>query len=358
MSATARWSRAFRRPRLRPGSVPRISLFRRLRPSQTAVAERNADDLFAEIEALVARNREQRDPALERQILKLRHEAGARLAGSGGGAEFPEPAFDQLGNGTERPEISPSELTPELLRAGILRDGALLVRGLIDREEALAFAGEIEAAFAARAAGPGRADDGYYEEFEPGPPVDLEGEREFVTDGGLWATDSPKLMFAMLEAFARSGLDDVIHGYLGEPSAISIQKCTMRKVNPDSGSGWHQDGAFLGDVRALNVWLSLSRCGDLAPGLDIVPRRLDEIVPTGTEGAYFDWSVAPDMVERVAGPDGVVRPIFEPGDVLLFDEMNLHSTAADPAMPNPRYAIESWFFGLSRFPSDFVPIAC
>ena len=52
-----------------------------------------------------------------------------------------------------------------------------------------------------------------------------------------------------------------------------------------------------------------------------------------------------------------MRPIFEPGDVLLFDEMNLHATAADPSMPNPRYAIESWFFGLSGFPPQYVPIA-
>ena len=81
------------------------------------------------------------------------------------------------------------------------------------------------------------------------------------------------------------GLRQVIRGYLGEVPAISMQKCTMRKVDPDSGSGWHQDGAFLGEVRALNVWLSLSRCGDLAPGLDVISTRLDEIVPTGTEGA-------------------------------------------------------------------------
>ncbi|MDQ5834632.1 MAG: phytanoyl-CoA dioxygenase family protein, partial [Actinomycetota bacterium] len=165
------------------------------------------------------------------------------------------------------------------------------------------------------------------------------------------------VMFEMLEAFERTGLRQVIHGYLGERPAISIQKCTLRKVDPDSGSGWHQDGAFLGDVRALNVWLSLSRCGDEAPGLDVVPKRLDRIVPTGTEGAAFDWSVSPQVVEQVAAPEGVIRPIFEPGDVLLFDEMNLHSTGVDPAMPNSRYAIESWFFGLSGFPNEYVPLA-
>ncbi len=67
--------------------------------------------------------------------------------------------------------------------------------------------------------------------------------------------------------------------------------------------------------------------------------------------------MSPQVVDEVAASTGVVRPIFEPGDVLLFDEMNLHATAADPSMPNPRYAIESWFFGLSGFPAEYVPIA-
>jgi len=333
--------------------------FRRQRESSTTVTLRDPEAIFAEIAELSERNRSDRDPALERKILALRHEAGAQLAGrANSDARFPEPAYDELvsANGSGIAEVRPEQVTPQLVRAALLRDGALLVRGAVDRDQALGFADEIEAAFAARSGGNGA--EGYYEEFDPGPQVDLTGERGWVTEGGLWAADSPKLMFDMLDAMRACGLDRVIHGYLGETPAISIQKCTMRKVNPDSGAGWHQDGAFLGEVRALNVWMSLSRCGDLAPGLDIVPKRLTEIVPTGTEGAIFDWSVAPDVVERVAGPEGVLRPIFEPGDVLLFDEMNLHSTAADPSMPNPRYAIESWFFGLSGFPSEYVPIAC
>jgi hypothetical protein len=43
--------------------------------------------------------------------------------------------------------------------------------------------------------------------------------------------------------------------------------------------------------------------------------------------------------------------------VLLFDELCVHSTAAEPEMPNTRYAIESWFFGTSVFPADYAPLA-
>ena len=64
-----------------------------------------------------------------------------------------------------------------------------------------------------------------------------------------------------------------MRGYLGEPPLLSVHKTTLRKADPSVGGAWHQDGAFMGDVRALNLWLSLSRCGDEAPGLDIVPRR-------------------------------------------------------------------------------------
>jgi hypothetical protein len=52
-----------------------------------------------------------------------------------------------------------------------------------------------------------------------------------------------------------------------------------------------------------------------------------------------------------------VRPIFEPGDALFFDEMFLHQTGSDPSMPNPRFAIESWFFGGTAFPGDYAPLA-
>lgn len=102
------------------------------------------------------------------------------------------------------------------------------------------------------------------------------------------------------------------------------------------------------DIRSLDVWVALSHCGDIAPGIDLVGRRLDEIVERGTEGAYLEWTVGPGVVERVA--DGrVVRPVFEAGDALLLDHMNLHRTATGPEMTHDRYAIEAWFFAPSTY---------
>lgn len=273
----------------------------------------------------------------------------------------PKPAFRQLPNGSSLPAVEPSQLTPELLRAGILTHGCLRVTGLLGREQALGMAAEIDAAFEARAASKagGPAPDGYYEEFEPDPGyAGVDPQRPWIeAGGGVLAVDSPKVMFDMFSALDRVRWRDLVTDYLGESALISAQKCTLRKADPAVSGAWHQDGAFLGQVRSLNLWLSLSRCGDEAPGLDIVPRRFDRLVRRGGEGTSLAFAVSQATAEDVAGDVGILRPIFEPGDALLFDDLFLHQTAADPQMPNPRYAIESWFFGKSGFPTGYTPLA-
>jgi hypothetical protein len=325
-------------------------------------AGRSTEELLAEIEELTAQNREHPDEQREIRLVELRHAAGIRLHDDPKpDAAYPEPAFDQLPdrNG-DLAGVPPERLTPELIRAGILRDGCLLIRGLVDPGTAEGIARDIDRSFEARDASldGGAGDPAFYSEFVPAPAFRESLGRDWIAGGGgLWAADSPHLLFEMLDTFERAGLTEAIRGYLGEPPVISVQKCTLRRVDPDAGRGWHQDGAFMGDVRALNVWISLSRCGDEAPGMDVVPRRLDQIVPTGTEGATFDWSVSEQVAQEAAGDVGVLRPIFEPGDVLLFDEMFLHSTAAEPEMRKSRWAIESWFFGASASPAEYSPLA-
>jgi hypothetical protein len=113
----------------------------------------------------------------------------------------------------------------------------------------------------------------------------------------------------------------------------------------------------MGEVKALNLWLALSHCGDDAPGLDLVPRRLESHVRTETDEAMMTNQVSQRIAEEAAGGRPIVRPIFEPGDAILFDELFLHKTASEPSMRRPRYAVENWFFGASAFPSDYVPLA-
>ena len=324
------------------------------------LADGSREELFAEIRRLTEVNRADRDVEIERRLLRLRHLAGIRLIDEPErDPEYPTPDTDGLPEADGLPDFSPRDVTPELLRAAILRDGCMIVRGLVDRDVALAFADELDRGFAEREAidAGGSAQPGYYEEFAADERFQQLTRPWIKEGGGLLAADSPLLAFGMLEMFDAARVPELVGGYLGEPTAMSVNKTTLRKAEPSVVGAWHQDGAFMGDVRSLNLWLSLSRCGDDAPGLDIVPRRLDYLVETGTEGTFVPHQVSAAKAEEAAGNVPIVRPIFEPGDAVFFDDLCLHQTASDPSMPNPRFAIESWFFGGSGFPAAYAPVA-
>jgi hypothetical protein len=319
------------------------------------------EQLAAEIERLSELNRRRSSHDRERRLLHLRNLAGIRLIEAPlQRPAHPEPDFAALPESGELLEITPAQLTPELLRAGILRQGCLLVRGLIPRASASRFAKQIERSFEQRERHDSgqRFNDGYFSGFTPDPRYGEEVSPNWIkSGGGLLAVDSPVLSFEMLELFADAGVSSLAHAYLGERPLIAATKTTLRKADPSVAGAWHQDGKFMGEVNALNVWLSLSRCGDEAPGLDIVPRRIDHHVATQTDEAWLDHMVSQRMAEEAAGDTPIVRPIFEPGDALLFDELFLHKTASEAGMPKPRFAIENWFFGPSAFPVAYAPLA-
>jgi len=322
-------------------------------------APESTEGLFAEIRRLTEANRRQADRERERRLLRLRHLAGIRLLRRAEPPPYPAPDVARLPQADDLPAISPADLTPGLLRAGILRHGCVLVRGLLGRADAVEFATEIDRAFAEReAVEEGEsASLGYYEEFASEPPFEAPRFlRPFVKEfGGMLAADSPKLACRLLELLDGADVPHLVEDYLGEPPLLSIQKTTLRRIDPSAGGSWHQDGSFMGGARALNLWVSLSRCGDEAPGLDLVPRRLDEIVIQ--HGEMLDAQLTSARAYEAAGDQAILRPIFEPGDALFFDEMLVHKTGADLSMPNQRYAIESWFFGGSAFPDNYAPLA-
>ena len=335
----------------------------RAREGAAAVAEPareqfdgTTEELLAEIERLSAAGRERRDPDLERRVLWLRHLAGMRLCDAPDpGADFAAPDAAALPQTDGLPEIAGAELTPGLIRAGILRDGCLLVRGLVDPERAAGLAGGIDRAYAERAEG---ASGDHYEEFRPHDRYGAVFGREWIRDaGGLLAADSPRLAFEWAQMLREGGVLEVVERYLGEPAVTSVHKTTLRKVEPTTPGAWHQDGNFMGDVRALNLWVALSRCGDVAPGLDLVPRRLEHIVEAGGEGTAIKIQVRDEDARAAAAGRPIVRPVFQPGDAIFFDELFLHQTASDPSMPNPRFAVENWFFGASGFPDEYAPLA-
>lgn len=307
-------------------------------------------------------NRAHPDARLEQRLVHLRHNGFADLEIAPGLAKWPPSAPDLFPETTGIPEVAAADLTAATLASGILRHGCLLVRGLINAGTVARLTHDVDEAFAALDAhangAPVAETTPWFSPFTPAPQYSVGPDRKFVTDGGgVWMVDSPRAMFDVFEAFDEMHLAEPLTGYLGERPALSVKKWTLRRVPTTSGTNWHQDGAFLGrDIRTVNLWLTLTHCGDDAPGLDLVPRRFEQLVETGTEGAMFDWSVGEPVVQRVADGAPILRPIFEAGDALLFDNMFLHRTAVDPSMVRPRYAIESWFFAPSKYPLDQVPL--
>ena len=311
------------------------------------------------IRILMEANRLERDARLEEQLVRLRHEAFEALDRSSDRSAVR--VVPEQGPPGPLPELEPRELTVAALRAGFARHGCVLVRELIPNDRAEALASGIDealAAFDAAAEGtPTNETSPWYLPFTPrAGKYRVGGRRKWMrASGGMWTVDSPRMLFDVLDLVEDTGVGQLITDYLGERPALSANKCNLRRVPVDSETNWHQDGAFLGaDVDSVNLWLGLSRCGVDAPGLDIVPRRLDQILETGTKGAIFDWSVSAEVVERVGTP--VLRPELGPGDALLFDHFFLHRTGVGPGMTRERHAIETWFFAPSTYPDGQIPL--
>jgi len=261
------------------------------------------------------------------------------------------------------PEIEAEQLNPLTLTAGIRCHGALLVRGLLDPSRASDWASGIEQTLQDCHAWPPEQRDAvetpWYSRLALKDNYGLGFARNWIEGaGGVWAADSPRLLYELIEFFETSGVLGAITGYFDERPMLSVGKSTLRRVPANQGiADWHQDGAFMGtDIRSVNVWLSLSHCGDDASGLDLLPQRLSGLLPTGTHDAFFDWSVGPGMVDQAAAGVATVSPIFRPGDALLFDHFFLHRTGVPAGICRPRYAIESWFFAPSAYPAAQVPL--
>jgi hypothetical protein len=316
------------------------------------------------IDELTEANRALHDVEVERRLVQLRHAAFPTVRDRPGPSSWPviEPGGDLVRSGP--PSISAAELSPEVLSTGIRKHGCLHVRRLVPEERVERLVAGIDRAITGHdthASDEHAPTAPWYEPFTPDSEYAavIKRKRKWVRDAsGVWTADSPRVLFDLIDTLNTVGLGAAINAYLGERPVLSANKCTLRRVTLDTTqANWHQDGAFLGDgIRSVNVWMSLSRCGDVAPGLDIVPARLDEIVETGTEGAMFPWTVGPGVIDRLSEQIPVERPIFEAGDVLVFDDLFLHRTGVDSGMTNERYAIETWFFAPSVYPSGQIPL--
>lgn len=316
------------------------------------------------VELLTVANRHDRQPLVEGVLVAARHRAYDQVRHEKAPVVWP-PEVDDLWPGTVGPpEVHLSELTVEKLRSGIAHHGCLLVRGLLAPDVVDRLTEGIDRAF-----------DGY-DANEDGTPLEetapwfvpLDTSLGYEMDpieqmllrmaGGIHTGDSPRAFFDLFEALEDVGLRDMIKDHLGETPLISLNKGVLRKVL-EANPTWHQDGCYLGEnIHALNVWIALTDCGGetRAPGLDIVPTRIDGLLPGGTHGAVHPQAIGHQVVEEAARGVAWERPAFAAGDGILFDQVFVHSTDKRENLTDLRYAIETWFFTPSTFPDNQIPI--
>ncbi|MDZ7732611.1 MAG: hypothetical protein U5R31_05370 [Acidimicrobiia bacterium] len=327
----------------------------------------DADELIAAgraldaIDLLTDANRHRPDDALERRLVDARHRSFDELDRRPGRSAWPPPAGTCRDGEVSLPEIGPNDLDDSSIAHGVVGHGLLCVRGLVDEQIAGDLREVIERSFDARERLRARGGDGdrWFRPFSPGrSKSEGFGQRAFVR-----TVDSPRALYEVAEAFEASGLTRAATGYLGERPAMVANKWVLRRIPADTiGNDFHQDGAFLGEgIRALNCrvvrLLAVRRRRSRRPGIsNVVPRRFDDILPTGEDGAIFPWSVSEATARRAASDAGILRPAFRPGDALLFDERLLHRTGVRAGMTRDRFAIESWFFAPSTYPDKHVPV--
>jgi hypothetical protein len=324
-----------------------------------------ADGRFGEaVSAWTALNRAASDPDVERHLVALRHAAAADLRDASS-ADWPPCYDDPFPNARGAPpEVAAGELTARHIGGAIRHHGCLLVRNLLDAGRAETLVQTIDAAFDAReahhdgapldATSPWFAPDPVYDEVGPQAVVQRTLNRNLKS---VLAVDSPRALFEIVDALAARGVPDILAEYFGETPVLTVEKTTLRRVQPGPAPAWHQDGSFLtGGVRTVDVWIALSRCGGGtdSSGLEVLPRRLDGVLDCGAESARTGIEILAEDVARAGAGVETVCPTFEAGDALLFDELFLHRTM--PGLARPRYALEVWTFAASRCADGYTPV--
>jgi Phytanoyl-CoA dioxygenase (PhyH) len=256
------------------------------------------------------------------------------------------------------PEICAADLTVDVLGGAVAHHGVLLIRGLFNAEQVAATREVQDRVKAASLLGtPDSNERAWYMPFDGKSRLEKALRSRAESRGGNWLADSPLGLARVMQILESIGVVGLINEHFQERSAISLQKSTLRSVQPEpADTGWHQDGSFLDDdVRSMNVWVALSPCGGSFPasGIELIPRRFEEILPVDTSLGVA--SISPGLISEIKQRYTSLTPQFDAGDALMFDEHFVHRTSLKPGISEVRYALECWFFAPSHCVSNYVP---
>lgn len=315
-------------------------------------------DILDAVDFLQAIDDPDRDPAVDCRLAELRRDAFTELD------RHPSPPWppqyeDPFPGETDLIELTANEATPDVVGGAVQHHGCALLRGVLDQPTVERLIGDIDAAFegliAANEGRPVEATSPWYVPLASHPdfPPDQVDERANLRWYRVCTMDSPRAMFDVIAAYEAAGIGDLVRSYLGGRPVLTASKWALRRMPKRKLSGWHQEASVFppGPWRTLNVWLTLTACGDDAPGLDVVPRREREVYPV--EGGFM---MTAGQFAKVAADAPIASPRYQPGDAMVFDQYLIHKTNTQHTMESQRHSIESWFFAPSDHPVELGPI--
>ncbi len=333
---------------------------------------------YPDLDHLLHRVENEDNEALERELVDtlLKSKPVRESSKASSPTESGRPSRQHHFTSSEIPSIHVSELNPELLRNAIEGSGYLIVREFLNRKQSGIIRESIDNALNSRfeayeigcledADGPWYYPSPYFPEKHEAFS-NLGKSKKYQRSGSFRVIDSPRGTSRVLSVYKQLNLPGLLESYFGEPAVIAVRKWVFRLVNPIKdgptgvGGGWHQDGQFMGEgIQALNLWVALSECGQGtdAPGISLLPKRLNEILEYGTGGAKLNWVVGREVVEAQAKEAPIVSPHFQAGDALFFDHYSLHRSGKYAGQTKQRYALESWFYAGSAH-ADNAVIPC
>jgi hypothetical protein len=321
------------------------------------------------VDALRLANRHERSNETDRKLVQLRHDAFLEVDRPRPPTAWPPTLRDPFPQTTDLVEMHADALTPAVVGGAILHHGCVLVRGLLPRDVAARLAAQTDLAFEAQerwrrnveSGGDDRATaDPWFEPFTPDPryaidPLHLPLSRMNRDSCRVLLVDSPPAMFEVLEALERVGMHRLLTAYLGERPVMTVSRSVLRRLPQQPRAlGWHQDASIFGrPAPSLNCWIAFNDCGDDAPGIEVVPRRVDHVLDVPANRALSRAGVA---MEPPSAPLRGVAPVFAPGDALIFDDLLVHRTTMHARMKRTRYSMENWCFTAEGLPPHNAPI--
>lgn len=314
------------------------------------------------MDALAEEFRETGDPAVAVAMIDKRFEAAAGYDDPPVLGAWPRTYADPFPDHVRGtlPETDTDHLDAATVGGAIAHHGSCVVRGVFTPEQVERTIEAIDEAMSRRSmeelepAEP----DAWYRPYPHLDPMHRALRGMVVRDGGTWLADSPLATARVLDDLRDAGILDFVTEHLGERPHFSLQKSTLRYSEPvHNFAGWHQDGSFLGQsVRTVNVWIALSDCGGdhPAPGLEILPRRVEELLER--DGGLGSASISDARVHATAADTPTITPEFRAGDALIFDQKLVHRTHLFPEMTKPRYALECWMFAPAHAAEEYAPL--